>query len=79
MPVYEYRCPKCGMDFEILRRISQMDELALCPTCGTESERLVSAFASKVGFYIRAPTKPALRRPSEESDNGSLKREDKNS
>jgi len=69
MPIYEYLCPECGMDFELMRHVSQMNKLALCPTCGAESERLVSAFASKVDFYIRAPTKLALRKPVKENAN----------
>lgn len=64
MPIYEYRCPKCGIDFELMRRFSEMNEPALCPQCGTEAERLVSVFASKVGFYVRAPAKPAFRKQS---------------
>ena len=61
MPVYEYRCLRCDTDFELMRRISEMNEPALCPQCGSKAERLVSVFASKVGFYVRAPAKPAFR------------------
>lgn len=63
MPIYEYRCSKCGTDFELMRRMSEINEPALCPQCGAEAERLVSNFASKVGFYVRAPAKPAFRKP----------------
>lgn len=62
MPVYEYRCPKCDTDFELMRRINEMNEPALCPQCGSKTERLVSVFASKAGFYVRAPAKPAFRK-----------------
>jgi putative FmdB family regulatory protein len=65
MPVYEYQCLKCGTVFELMRRISEMDNPALCPQCGAEGQRLVSVFASKAGFYIRAPVKPAFRKPKE--------------
>ncbi len=68
MPVYEYRCPKCGIDFELMRRIDEMNEPALCPRCGAKAERLPSIFASKVGFYLRVAPKPALRKPSKESN-----------
>lgn len=66
MPIYEYRCSKCGTDFELIRRMSEINETALCLRCGAEGTRLVSNFASKVGFYIRAPAKPAFREPAKD-------------
>jgi len=67
MPVYEYRCPKCDTDFELMPRMSEINEPALCPRCGSKAERLISVFASKVGFYVRAPAKPAFRKRSGET------------
>ncbi|MFH1087668.1 MAG: zinc ribbon domain-containing protein [Chloroflexota bacterium] len=64
MPVYEYRCPKCGTDFELMRPISRMNHPASCPGCGAKGDRLLSVFASKEGFYVRAPSKPAFRAPA---------------
>jgi putative FmdB family regulatory protein len=61
MPVYEYYCPKCKKDFELMRSMSQVDEPALCPKCRTKSQKLVSASASKTGFYVRPPAKSAFR------------------
>jgi len=61
MPIYEYRCRECGAEFELMRRMDQLSEPVSCPECGADAERLVSVFASKVGFYIRAPAKPAFR------------------
>ncbi len=63
MPIYEYRCPKCGTDFELMRSMSQSNDPAPCPKCGAVSERLVSASGSKIGYYIRAPGKSAFRQP----------------
>ena len=31
MPIYEYRCPSCGTDFELTRPISQSSDPAPCP------------------------------------------------
>ena len=76
MPVYEYRCPKCRTEFEVMRPMSEMDRPALCPKCGTEGERLVSGFASKVGFYVRAPAKPPFRADSADSDKEAESKED---
>jgi putative FmdB family regulatory protein len=53
MPLYEYRCEKCGR-FETLQKFSE-GPLAACPTCGEPVERLISAPAFQFkgsGFYI---------------------------
>jgi len=50
-----------------MRLMSEIDKPAPCPQCGTAGERLVSTFASKVGFYVRAPSRPAFRQSSGEN------------
>ncbi|MCX2727851.1 zinc ribbon domain-containing protein [Thermomicrobium sp. 4228-Ro] len=48
MPIYEYRCQRCGYRFEKLVRLSQAAQPVVCPNCGTdETERLLSAFAAR--------------------------------
>jgi len=43
MPIYEYKCQKCGHDYEALQKISDAP-LRKCPECGRQSlKRLVSA------------------------------------
>lgn len=61
MPIYEYHCPKCGKEFELMRPFNQVDAPAFCPTCGHKGEKLVSCCASKVDFYVRPPSKPPFR------------------
>ena len=46
MPIYEYYCPKCDQNFDLLRSFSQSDEPAKCHECNVEAKRLVSAFAT---------------------------------
>lgn len=47
MPLYEYRCQKCGTSFEMLRRIQDADRDVECPQCKSEQvERLLSTFAA---------------------------------
>jgi putative FmdB family regulatory protein len=47
MPLYEYRCQKCGKSFELLRRMQDADRDLTCPECqSAEVERLLSTFAS---------------------------------
>ncbi len=64
MPTYEYWCPKCEKEFEVKKPISDFDKPASCPDCGTQGERLMSNFASKIGYTIRVPTKPPFRKKS---------------
>jgi putative FmdB family regulatory protein len=40
MPIYEYKCPKCGV-FEAMQRISE-PSLKKCPTCKSKVERQIS-------------------------------------
>ena len=53
MPIYEYECRACGVQFECLVRKA---EVVTCPSCAaTEVERLLSMFAvSSDGTRSRA-------------------------
>ena len=45
MPVYEYKCEKCGEKFELLVRSS--DQTICCKKCGSsEVTKLVSTFST---------------------------------
>ena len=61
MPTYEYWCPKCDKEFELKRPLSDFDKPGVCPDCGAQGERLVSAFASKIGYNLQVPAKPPFR------------------
>lgn len=53
MPIYEYRCPKCG-DFDQMQKITE-GPLKKCPTCKAKVTKLISnpAFHLKgAGWYI---------------------------
>jgi putative FmdB family regulatory protein len=53
LPLYEYQCPKCGR-FELIRKFSD-PALTICPTCGSEIQKLFSAPAIQfkgTGWYI---------------------------
>jgi putative FmdB family regulatory protein len=45
MPLYEYYCPPCGSQFEVLRPVSKMDDPAVCPSGHTTNNRVLSVFA----------------------------------
>lgn len=54
MPLYEYRCLKCGHQFEKIQSFSAPDEKE-CPVCKGEVERLISASAFQfkgAGWYV---------------------------
>ena len=47
MPIYEYRCTRCGQQYEKIRRVTERDRPAECPECKSQdSELQVSAFAT---------------------------------
>jgi len=43
MPVYEYKCTKCGEVTDELRSMFVRDEDGVCPSCGSETHYRVSA------------------------------------
>ena len=42
MPLYDYRCEKCG-HFRAMRRMTECGAPAPCPECGTPANRILSA------------------------------------
>jgi putative FmdB family regulatory protein len=64
MPTYEFRCPQ-GHEFEkFYRSIGGAEAQAVCPVCGQQAERMMSAagFAFKgSGFYLTDYGKNAHR------------------
>ena len=54
MPIYEYQCPGCGHTFEKLQFLQE--RAALCPACGTDAEKVMSA---SVGFIMKETGYPA--------------------
>ena len=54
MPLYEYRCTKCGYGFEKIQKFNAEPEVA-CPKCGGELERPLTAPALQfkgAGWYV---------------------------
>jgi putative FmdB family regulatory protein len=46
MPIYEYRCRKCGEQFEALRPVGDNGKRLACPKCGAKGpEKQLSTFA----------------------------------
>ncbi len=57
MPIYEYKCPACGCQFDELKKVDQRDEPATCPqeTCAHEAVKQVSrsSFELKGGGWAK--------------------------
>ena len=62
MAVYEYLCPKCRNEFELMRPISEAEKPAKCPTCGSKAQKLISSFGSKTGGSIQPAGEPFRKR-----------------
>jgi putative FmdB family regulatory protein len=71
MPIYEYKCQRCGQKFEVRRRISA-EPLKIHEGCGGEVEQLISAPAlhfKGTGWYVTDYAKNA-HSPSAAAPNG---------
>jgi putative FmdB family regulatory protein len=61
MPLYEYYCPPCGEQFELLRPVKQMNDAATCPSGHTTNNRVLSLFAPlQRGDEVPAMTMPMM-------------------
>lgn len=58
MPIYEYYCAKCNVEFEALRPLSKADEPMACKTCSQPGQRQLSTFSFKSNTF----TAPKLKR-----------------
>ncbi|HOW43765.1 MAG TPA: zinc ribbon domain-containing protein [Candidatus Aminicenantes bacterium] len=78
MPIYEYKCPKCGKTFEALRPVSAKPVTA-CIHCGGRAKKIVSrsSFLLKgSGWYVtdykktsgEGAKKSAAAKPAEKTD-----------
>lgn len=50
MPIYEYRCAKCGSETEVFQKVSDPAP-ASCAACGVEGE--MSRLVSKTSFQLK--------------------------
>ena len=76
MPFYEYYCANCGLDYEVMRQFSQLNEPANCGTCGKPGERQISSFAFKSNTFTAPKFKASLEKPMRARDNQPAKDSD---
>jgi putative FmdB family regulatory protein len=59
MPIYKYRCSKCGKELREIKPVREADEPMKCPDCKTEMKRIFGTvkfdfrgdgFTTKVGL-----------------------------
>ncbi len=56
MPYYDYKCTRCGHEFEAFKTIDERDEDEDCPICKATAKRMLLAAPGIVfhgsGFYV---------------------------
>jgi len=70
MPLYEYKCDKCGTTFEVIQKLAE-PPVKKCPQCGGSVKKIISPPALQFkgsGFYITDYAKKA--KPSEPKPKG---------
>jgi putative FmdB family regulatory protein len=70
MPIYEYRCEKCGKVFEVLQRFSD-DPVKIHEECGGQVEKLISHSAFQLkgsGWYASDYAKSSAQPPAAKSE-----------
>src|SRR5438270_454935 len=71
MPIYEYRCTKCGHQEEFLQKASE-PALTKCPACGKATfQKLLSAAGFQLkgtGWYATDFKKPAEKKPAAKTE-----------
>ena len=52
MPLYEYQCEDCGLDFEVRQKFSD-EPISTCQHCGGKAKKMISqtAFSLKGGGW----------------------------
>lgn len=84
MPLYEYKCVKCGHRFEKIERVSA-SEIKKCPKCGARAERVLNAPAIQfkgTGWYVTdyaGKNSDSLSKDSRESQESKQSTETKSS
>jgi putative FmdB family regulatory protein len=82
LPLYEYKCVKCGHRFEKIEGLGA-SETKKCPKCGARAERMASAPAIQFkgsGWYVTDYAgKNSAAAPSEGSGETPAKSDDKSS
>ena len=80
MPLYEYKCKKCGHRFEKIQKFSDR-MVKKCPDCGGPVEQMISAAAVRFkgsGWYVTDYAKKSSAPASSDGKPDSSSKESKN-
>jgi putative FmdB family regulatory protein len=60
VPTYDFQCETCQKPFTVRRKVSEMDDPAPCPACGSDqTQRQISIFyATNTGGTTAAASSP---------------------
>ena len=75
MPIYEYKCKKCGHRFEKIQKFSD-PHVKKCPECGGAIEQVISAPAVQFkgsGWYVTDYAKSGAPSSSTDGESASKK------
>jgi putative FmdB family regulatory protein len=57
MPIYTYKCKKCGEIFDFLSGVGKGSEIPVCPKCKSRTvEKMFATFGVKMGASTSAST-----------------------
>jgi putative FmdB family regulatory protein len=79
LPLYEYRCRKCGKHVEKIQKFSD-PPLTRCEECGGKLEQLLSSPAVQfkgAGWYVTDYARKSAPSETSKSDGGSAESEEK--
>lgn len=68
MPVYEYKCSRCGEHIEVTQKITDTP-LTVCGSCGGELRRLITSTSFVLkggGWYVTDYPSPERKKAMEE-------------
>lgn len=61
MALYEYQCGECSDSFDLMRSMSEADDPASCPACGSESSsRMMTTFVAMGSGNPYSNTNPMM-------------------
>ena len=68
MPLYEYRCGKCGTEFELMRARQAMDAKATCPNCRSTTPKRKLSIVAPLRVAVAPPGDPDFVNPYGDDD-----------
>jgi len=74
LPIYEYKCTKCGYSFDIIQKITD-ESLKICEKCSGELIKVISpaGFVLKgSGFYVNDHPSETRKKGLAEEKNGGI-------